>query len=412
MNSILEKYEPLVGSASVRQLLLLGKQLSGLRLVHVNSTREGGGVAEILNWMLPLMSDLGIEASWEVITGPPRFYEITKSIHNGLQGNRADLTSKDWALLREVNAEWAETHRDAMRDADVVFIHDPQPAATIEYCRNAKSKWIWRGHIDVSRPYRPIWNQLRPIVEKYDASIFSMNAFAQQLGHPQYLIAPSIDPLSPKNVDLTPEEIANVGTKIGLDRTRPLLVQVSRFDRFKDPIGVIQAYKIIRKVIPVQLVLAGGGATDDPEGMAVYHEVLEAAQSDDDIHILLLPSDAHTTINALQRLADIVIQKSTKEGFGLTVTEAMWKGKPVIGGDTGGIRLQVVDFHTGFLVSTPEGVAHRVRFLLDHRRRLERMGEVAREHVRENYLLTRHLREYLTLILALRSPEDARVIFV
>jgi trehalose synthase len=411
MSGLLEKYEPFVGGASVRQLQRLGERLSGLRLVHVNSTREGGGVAEILNWMLPLMRDLGIDVNWEVITGPTRFYEITKSIHNGLQGNRAELTAKDWALLREVNSEWAKSNGALLRDADTVIIHDPQPAALIEFCRSNSSRWIWRAHIDVSHPYRPVWNQLKSIVEKYDASVFSLSAFAQLLPHPQYLIAPSIDPLSPKNIELTPVEISEIANQVGLDRQRPIIVQVSRFDRFKDPLGVIKAYRIIRKVIPVQLVLAGGGATDDPEGMQVYHEVMDAAHGEDDIHVLLLPSDAHKTINALQRLADVVIQKSTKEGFGLTVAEAMWKGKPVIGGDTGGIRLQVVDFHTGFLVSTPEGVAHRVRFLLDHRRRLERMGEVAREHVRENFLLTRHLREYLTLILALRNPSSDRVLF-
>jgi trehalose synthase len=412
VNHTLAEYEPVVGQASIRQLRQLGLRLSGTRLVHINSTREGGGVAEILNWMVALMRDIGIEASWEVISGPPRFYEITKSIHNGLQGMPVQLGAKDWALLRDVNEAWAAEHKAYLRDADVVIVHDPQPSPLIEFCRNGRSKWIWRAHIDISHPYRPVWKNLRTIVEKYDASIFSMSAFAQPLPHPQYLVPPSIDPLSEKNCDLSRKEIKKICEEVGLDCNRPVLVQVSRFDRFKDPLGVIKAYQIVRRVAPVQLVLAGGGAADDPEGNAVYQEVLEAAQGDDDIHVFLLPPDAHRMINALQRIADIVIQKSTKEGFGLTVAEAMWKGKPVIGGDTGGIRLQIVNYQTGFLVSTPEGAAHRIRFLLDHRRRLNRMGDIAREFVRENFLLTRHLREYLTLVFALTRAESERILYI
>jgi len=249
-------------------------------------------------------------------------------------------------------------------------------------------------------------------VEGYDASIFSMAEFAQPLPHPQFLVPPSIDPLSEKNRYLDPSELESARAEFGIDPDRPLLVQVSRFDRFKDPIGVIEAYRLVRKVTPVQLVLAGGGATDDPEGKAVLEDVLEAAEGDPDLHVLLLPSDAHKTVNALQRLADIVLQKSTREGFGLTVTEGMWKGKPVIGGDVGGIRLQVVNHHTGFLVNTPEGAAHRVRYLLHHRERIREMGDVAREFVRDNFLLTRHLREYLTLYLAIRSGKGERILQV
>lgn len=412
MKHSLIEYESVVGPASIRQLKQLGLRLAGKRLVHINSTREGGGVAEILNWMVPLMRDLGIEASWEVIIGPPRFYEITKSIHNGLQGAPVQLTAKDWTLFHDVNAAWASENKDKLKDADVVIVHDPQPAPLVEFCRNGKSKWIWRAHIDISHPHRPIWKNLKTIVQKYDASIFSLNAFAQPLPHPQYLVPPSIDPLSEKNCELDEMEIKNICGTIGIDCTRPVLLQVSRFDRFKDPLGVIKAYQIVRKVAPVQLVLAGGGASDDPEGAAVYEEVLEAAKGDNDIHVLLLPSYAHRTINALQRIANIVIQKSTKEGFGLTVTEAMWKGKPVIGGDTGGIRLQVFNYHTGFLVSTPEGAAHRIRFLLDHPRRLRRMGESAKEFVRENFLLTRHLREYLTLVFALMKTSPERILYI
>ncbi|MGE5753117.1 MAG: glycosyltransferase, partial [Deltaproteobacteria bacterium] len=306
----------------------------------------------------------------------------------------------------------AQRLRPLLEEADIVIIHDPQPAYLLKLCPNRKGKWIWRAHIDISRPFRPVWKVLRAIVDKYDASIFSMAEFAQPLPHPQFLVPPSIDPLSEKNRVLGPEEIDGARTEFGIDPERPLLVQVSRFDRFKDPIGVIQASRLVRKVIPVQLVLAGGGATDDPEGKAVLEDVMEAAEGTPDIHVLLLPSGAHTTINALQRMADIILQKSTREGFGLTVTEGLWKGKPVIGGDVGGIRLQVVNYHTGFLVNTPEGAAHRIRYLLRHSERAAEMGGIAREFVRENFLLTRHLRDYLTLILAIRSGREERVVFV
>jgi trehalose synthase len=271
--------------------------------------------------------------------------------------------------------------------------------------------WVWRCHIDVRRPHRPVWNYLRQWVADYDASIFSLSDFAQPLPHPQYLIPPSIDPLSEKNIDLDADEIDAVYGRFGIDRARPMILQVSRYDRFKDPVGVIQAYRIAKRFVPgLQLVLAGGGADDDPEGEAVLREVHAAADGDADVHVLLLPSDAHRVINALQRAADIVLQKSTREGFGLTVTEAMWKGKPVIGGNTGGIRLQVMNHHTGFLVSTPEGAALRIRYLLHNRERREQMGALAREFVRDNFLLTRHVGEYLTLMLLLKNGQDNRVL--
>jgi trehalose synthase len=408
----LKSYEAIVGSSVLAQLRRLGEKLTGLRVVHVNSTREGGGVAEILEWMVPHMREVGVDASWEVINGNSRFFEITKDIHNGLQGKTVDLPMKSWRIYQEENEKNAERLRPLLSDADIVIIHDPQPAALLKLCPNRKGKWIWRAHIDISRPFRPVWKVLRTFVDKYDASIFSMAEFAQPLPHPQYLIPPSINPLSEKNRDLVPAELESVRTEFGIDADRPLLVQISRFDRFKDPVGVIRAYRLVRNVAPVQLVLAGGGAADDPEGKAVLEDVMEAAEKDPDIHVLLLPSDAHKTVNALQRLADIVLQKSTREGFGLTVTEGLWKGKPVIGGDVGGIRLQVTNYQTGYLVNTPEGAAHRIRYLLHHRDRMKQMGDAGREFVRENFLQTRHLRDYLTLMLAIRSGMDERVVHV
>jgi len=358
------------------------------------------------------MTELGLKATWEVIHGSGRFFEITKSIHNGLQGYPVSITGKDWKVYEDVNTRNFERLRPILEEADIVFIHDPQPAHLLRLCERRKGKWIWRAHIDISHPHHPVWKSLRPVVEGYDASIFSMPEFARSLRHPQFLVPPSIDPLSEKNRDLDPVEVEAVRAEFGLDPSRPLLVQISRFDRFKDPVGVVAAYRMVRKVAPVQLVLAGGAATDDPEGKEILEEVLEAAGNDPDIHVLLLPHDSHKTVNALQRLATIILQKSTREGFGLTVTEGMWKGKPVIGGDVGGIRLQVVNHHTGFLVNTPEGAAHRIRYLLHHRDSIDRMGTTAREFVRENFLLTRHIREYLTLMLVTLRPTQGNVIEV
>jgi trehalose synthase len=410
MADLLEAYSGVVGPAVIEQLRQLSLLLQHLRVVHVNSTRLGGGVAEILEKHVPLMRELGIDTRWEIITGNPEFYQCTKAFHNGLQGKAVNMPS-EWLLnFEEVNAANAERLRPVLEEADIVFIHDPQPAPLLRFLPQRQGRWIWRCHIDIHRPHRPVWRYLRNFVQGYDASIFSLAAFAQPLPHPQYLIPPSIDPLSQKNIELPEAEIEEACRQFRLDRERPIILQVSRFDRFKDPVGVIQAYRIAKDFLPgLQLVMAGGTATDDPEGEAVLAEVRQAAGNDADVHILLLPPDAHRTINALQRAADLVLQKSLREGFGLTVTEALWKGKPVIGGDTGGIRLQVVDHHTGFLVNTPEGAALRVRYLLHHQDKRREMGAKAREFVRENFLITRHLREYLALMVSLVYAAEDRI---
>ncbi len=412
MSISLESLEKIVGRAVMDQLHQLANNLAGARVVHVNSTRIGGGVAEILDWLVPLMQELGIRASWEVIEGNEAFFNVTKKIHNGLQGYHSDLTAMEKKVYEDTQGRNAERLRGSLEEADFVFIHDPQPLNLLDLCPRRKGKWIWRCHIDVSHPSRLLWKYLRSLASSYDASVFSMPQFAQMLPHPQFIIAPSINPLSDKNRNLSPEEEEEVRQRFNLDPHRPVLVQVSRFDRFKDPIGVIQAYRLVKPYVPVQLVLAGGGASDDPEGMIVLQEVQAAAANDPDIHVLLLPSDAHVTINALQRLADIVLQKSLKEGFGLTVTEAMWKECPVIGGDTGGIKLQVFNHHTGFLVNTPEGAAHRIRYLLSQPELIKKMGITCKEFVRENFLLTRHLREYMTLMFALKGNIDQSSLFI
>jgi len=406
----LEAYRPVVGDAAIAQLRHLGERLRGLRVVHVNSTRAGGGVAEILAWMVPLMRDLGLDASWEVIEGSPRFFAVTKKIHNGLQGAHVGVAAAEWEHYAAVNRRNARRLRSRLEGADVVIVHDPQPAPLLGLCPKRRGTWIWRGHIDISRPNRSVWKGLRRFLDGYDASIFSMPDFAQILPHPQYLIAPSIDPLSDKNRELAEGELAAALEGFAFDPGKPLLVQVSRFDRMKDPVGVIRAYRLVRAAVAAQLVLAGGGAADDPEGREVLAEVRAEAAADPDVHVLELPADAHVTVNALQRRATIVLQKSVREGFGLTVTEALWKGRPVVAGDTGGIRVQVANHRTGFLVHTPEGAAHRLRYLLDDPALMARMGSEGREFVRENYLLTRHLREYLTLLLVARGDGDARSI--
>ncbi len=409
LNQFLKDYARAAGQEIIHHLEQLAAPLKGAKVVHINSTREGGGVAEILHKLIPFKCALGLDAQWEIIQGDDLFYQCTKGFHNALQGMKVVLSPEMLREYEKTNRENAERLHDLLNDADFVFIHDPQPAALLQHFPARKGKWLWRFHIDASRPYRPVWKYLREFVTNYDASIFSLAQFAQPLPHPQYIIAPSIDPLSDKNCELSAQEINAVRSQFNLDPTLPLLLQVSRFDRFKDPLGVVEAYRLIKKHTPIQLVLAGGSATDDPEGEAVLNEVRQAAQNDPDVHILLLPPDAHRTINALQRTADIIMQKSLREGFGLTVTEAMWKGKPVIGGDTGGIRLQVINYYTGFLVHTPEGAALRARYLLHRQDMLQQMGERAQRFVLENFLITRHLREYLTLMLGLTNMEEDRL---
>ncbi|MDX1532543.1 MAG: glycosyltransferase, partial [Rhodothermales bacterium] len=316
-------------------------------------------------------------------------------------------------LLRayeETNRRNAERLADTLRGADLVMIHDPQPAPLLRMVEGRRGVWVWRCHIDLSRPHSPVWHYLEDHVRPYDASIFSLPDFSQALDHPQFLVPPAIDPLSEKNRSLSGDEVDEVRATFGLDPERPLLVQISRFDRFKDPVGVIRAFKLAKRSFPeIQLVLAGGTATDDPEGAEVLEEVREAAGDDPDLHVLLLPPDAHLTVNALQRAADVVIQKSTREGFGLTVSEGLWKGRPVIGGNVGGIRIQILQGLTGYLVNSPEGAALRIRQLVAEPEARERMGRRAREYVRGRFLLTRLLRDHLTVFHSLLDGGAHRV---
>jgi trehalose synthase len=392
---VIRQYSGISPKGDLLLIQKLCEKLKGKSFLHINSTREGGGVAEILNRMIPLLQDLGIDARWDVIEGDAKFFDFTKKTHNALQGNKEKYTKEMWEYYYEVNKR---NSRKLDLKANAVLIHDPQPAPLIEFKRKSgKSIWMWRCHIDISNPMASVWSNLKKYVVKYDTAIFSVSQFVKSLPVDEYIVTPSIDPLSDKNRELTEQEINEVGVRLNIPRDRPILLQVSRFDRFKDPIGVINAYKIVKKYNDCILILVGSPATDDPEGEAIMNEVKEYAGNDPDIHILLLPPDNHKEINALQRMSDVILQKSIKEGFGLTVSEAMWKEKPVIGGAVGGIPLQIVHGVTGFVVHSVEGAAFRIRQYLNNPEMAKRMGQTGKEYVRNNFLLTRQIRDYLSL---------------
>lgn len=393
----LEQYRDIAPPGTVEFLRQLGRLVQGKRMLHVNSTRFGGGVAEILHRLIPLLEEVGVQARWEVISGSDLFYKTTKCFHNALQGMKQHITPEMYEAHRECNRENAKRLN---LDADVAMIHDPQPVGLID-SRPSGAKWIWRCHIDISAPQRSVWQYLRPYVIRYDAVIVSLPKFSQRLPIPQFLIYPSIDPLSEKNRDLPQEDVARILERLGVPRDKPILLQVSRFDRFKDPVGVVEAYRLVKKSHDCRLVLAGGTATDDPESAEVLAEVQEAVGVDPDVHLLLLPPTANLEINALQRAATIVYQKSTREGFGLTVAEALWKGKPVIGGETGGITVQIIPGLTGYTVNSPEGAAFYAKRLLNEPAQAAAMGRQARAYARERFLITRHLRDYLGLMIHL-----------
>ncbi len=399
VGNTLEAYRAVIGDNAIDELHALARPLRGLRVQHINATRVGGGVAEILHRMVPLMNELGLQASWDVIEGGDEFFRVTKSFHNAMQGEPIEISSRDYEIFLEWNRK---NGKRIDLYGDFVIIHDPQPCAMVEK-RSSKQRCIWRCHIDASHPHRGLWSFLERFVKRYDAAIFSAPLFSRELPIPQFLVAPAIDPLSDKNRPLEEAEVRRVCERFGLDPSRPLLVQISRFDRFKDPVGVIRTYQMVKETNDCQLVLAGGGATDDPEGAQVLAEVRDAAGEDADLHVLELPPDAHYDVNALQRAATVVLQKSLKEGFGLTVSEALWKGRPVIGGATGGIPLQVLDGLTGYLVYSAEGAAFRARYLLNHPEVAREMGRRGVEQVRQNFLLTRNVRDYLLMLHAVQT---------
>jgi trehalose synthase len=398
----LDDYRAIVGQSQLDTLRYLAKEAKGKAIKMVNSTAVGGGVAEMLNRLVPLLSELEVPAHWEVITGGNDFFEITKAFHNALQGAPYALTPAAQDIFLMYNEQ---NRRRIEFSEDLVVIHDPQPASLILSRPQTKARWVWRCHLDLSNPNPAVWEFLRPWIEQYDAAIFSSQSFAQQLPIPQYLFYPCIDPLSEKNKELHDSEIQQICDDFGIDRSRPIVTQVSRFDRLKDPVGVIEAYNLAKKYVDCQLVLAGGGATDDPEGAVVLEEVREAAANDPDIIILDLPPWCAVEINAIQRASTIIVQKSLKEGFGLTVTEGLWKGKPTIAGAVGGIPNQIMHKLTGVLVHSVEGCAFQIRYLLTHPEFARTIGMNGREHVKENFLMTTNVKRWLLL---LRIMDEAK----
>ena len=396
----IDDYAPIVGDSTIDELRFLASRLEGRSVQFVNSTAMGGGVAEILNRMLPILTELGVQARWDVITGGNQFFDVTKKFHNSLHGKGVEITPTDFEIFMETSRRNIETMEIR---GDIVFIHDPQPIALIR--KKGGNRWIWRCHVDVSAPDPKLWGFLHDFIVGYDAAIFSAPRFAHPLPIRQFLISPSIDPLSDKNRELPRETIDAVLAKYEIPADKPLVTQISRFDRLKDPLGVIEAYRLVKPYTDCRLVLAGGTAVDDPEGMTVYREVCERAANDPDIRILLLPHN-DIEVNALQRASTVLVQKSIREGFGLTVSEALWKGKPVVASHVGGIPLQVTHKYSGLLSRSIEGAAYAIKQMLNNPEFAVKMGANGREHVKNNFLITRHVRDYLLTFLSFFSPGD------
>ena len=399
----LEEYQPIVGKNIIDELEILGSHLAGRKVLNVNSTFSGGGVAEILTRMIPLLNQLGVDATWDVIQGDEAFFNVTKKFHNALHGRDESVTKEDLDIFVETSRR---NNESMALNADIYYIHDPQPIMLIERKKSLGGKWIWRCHVDVSHPDKDVWKFLRKYVVGYDATVFSAPEFSQQLPVRQYMISPSIDPLSDKNREITQSQIQAVLDKYGLDNGKPMVVQISRFDYLKDPLGVIQAFRMVRKGFDCQLVLAGGTADDDPESSRVLEEVMENAGNDPDIKILAIPPGSDLEINALQRAATVVFQKSLKEGFGLTISEALWKSKPVVATAVGGIPQQVRNKVTGLLCHSVDGAAYALKQLLSNPDYAAWLGKNGHEHVKQNFLITRHVKEYLLLFIAVDNAAE------
>ena len=392
----IDDYRRVAPPGGIDMLLRLAERVRGRRLLHVSGGRFGGGPAEILHTLVPMMADLGVDAAWEITGGDPGFYATAAALRAALDGAERVLT--DEALDHYVEMNRVNAKKIAL-DADLVLVHDVLPATLVEH-RGGHGHWVWCCHFDSSRAQRRAWTFLRPYVNQFDAAVFSLPKFGRRLGIPKYVIAPSIDPLSEKNRDLTAREVTTILRGLGITQDRPILLQVAPFTAAEDPLGVVNAYRLVRKHYHVRLVLAGTGDADR-ESRETLAELREAASHDPDITVLELPPDAHVQINALQRAATIVLQKSVHEGFALGAAEAMWKGKPVVGGFAGGLTQQIVYDVTGYTVHSVEGAAFRLRHLLNNPELIARMGAAGREHVRRSFLVTRHLTDYMALLIHL-----------
>ncbi len=395
MSSRLDDYRQVAPPGAVDIILKLAERVRGRRFLHVTGGRFGGGAAEVLGTAVPILNDLGIDTRWEIIGGDPGFYATARALHAALEGAERVITDQalgHWAEMNRINAKKLDLH------ADLVLVHDVPPAALV--ADRADGRWLWRCHVDASRAQRRAWSFFRRWVDQYDAAIFSLPEFGRRLGVPQYVIHPSIDPLSDKNRELTPREVTAIAGALGIARDKPLLLQVGPLTRRQDPLGVIDAYRLVKKHHDVRVVLAGT-AGDDGESRETLADVREAARHDADIVVIELPPEAHVQINALQRAATIVVQKSVREGFGLSAAEAMWKAKPVVGGGGAGFVQQIIPDVTGYRVHSAEGAAFRIRHLLNNPELIARFGTAGREHVRRGFLITRHLTDYLALLIHL-----------
>jgi trehalose synthase len=395
----LADYTHLAGRGLVATIRELAEEMQGKRILHVSATAFGGGVSEILYTLVPLMRDVGLDAHWQVILGREEFFNVTKLMHNSLQGADEPISDQQWEVFEAYNAMNAQ---DLDGDWDLIIVHDPQPAALRANATDRARRWVWRCHIDLSTPNPSTLERLLPLIHGYDATVWHLDQYvpAGLDGGVRRIVPPAIDPLSPKNMALSPDDAAFVCEQFGIDPERPLVCQVSRFDPWKDPMGVIDAYRLIRSEVPeAQLALVGSMATDDPEGWEFFHRTFRYADGDPDIKILNnLNNVGAIEVNAFQSQADVVVQKSLREGFGLTVTEALWKGRATIGGNVGGIPLQIDDGETGYLVSTPEEAARRAVEVLRDPELAKRLGRAGKERARERFLTPRLLRDWLELM--------------
>jgi trehalose synthase len=395
----LADYATLVSRGLIDEIARLAEPLRGKRVVHVSATAFGGGVAEINATLVPLLADAGLEVEWRIMRGSDEFYGVTKTIHNSLQGDPRSLTAADQEIFARYNAEAAAELAADM--ADYVIIHDPQPVAMIDSFAERRAKWIWRGHIDFSTPNQDVFDVLLPAIRQYDAAIFHMPEYAPAGAGLQRVVIwpPAIDPLLPKNMALSAEDAAYIVDQFGIDVERPLLTQVSRFDPWKDPLGVIDAYRLVKKRFPdVQLALVGSMAHDDPEGWEYYNRTVAHADGDPDVYLLSNMNNVGAVeVNAFQVHSDALVQKSTREGFGLTVTEALWKGRPMVAGRVGGIVTQIEDGETGWLVASAEECAEACIEILRDPIEARRRALRGKEHVRQHFLTPRLLRDWLVL---------------
>ncbi len=400
----LKEYKNITNDKLYREITQLAKDLKGLKVLHINATKFGGGVAEILYSLIPLTQGLGIKAEWQTIVADDRLFEITKAFHNAFQGEKFDIDKRIERTYKRFNAYNAHLTEG---EWDIIMIHDPQPAAIPYYLSEDKTKFIWRCHIDTSSPNKKMWKFFKPFLCEYSAAIFTSKEFAPKSFNlpirKKYFVPPAIDPLSPKNKNITERMAKKILESFNVDANKPLVIQISRFDIWKDPIGVIKAYKIAKKKIPeLQLVLAGSLAHDDPEGWKIYKKIEKYVTKDKNISLLSnLSNFGNIEVNVFQRASNIVLQKSIREGFGLTVSEAGWKGTPVIGSKVGGIKLQIIDGKTGYLVGNIKECADKIIYLLENPTEGEKLGLNAKKYIQKKFILPRLLRDHLRIYTSL-----------